>query len=274
MHEKFFTDLFTEDESDVIVIGLPSGPSGQEYLKSIRKASWFVEIFDIYKKKNLFQKKIADAGDVKDRSSLEQKLREIFTKEKIPIVITKGDIASYHACKILKDVKVISFDAHTDLLDEYTDEKIQWIDGFFDKRVNSATWLRRTAEIVGEENICVVGLRSINEDLVNYLHERKIFHFTPRDIRKNLPRIKEIIAAFTKNSKIYLNVDMDFFDPSIAPSVDYPEPEGLYFSEFQEIFSSFGGKIVGATICGGNPSNNQVTEFLTVRTIFELLSKI
>ncbi len=274
MYDRFFTDLFSEKESDVIVIGVPNGSGGKEYVDSIRKQSWFVEIFDIYKKRNLFDKKIFDAGDVADYNKLADKLREIFASKKIPLIITKGDIASYHACKVLKDVKVVSFDAHTDLLDKYTDEKIQSIDGLMDEKLNSATWLKRASEIVGEDSVCVIGLRSVNEELMSYVDKQKIFYLTPREIREDLESAGEQVEIFTQDEKIWVNLDMDCFDPSIAPSVDYAEPEGLFFSEFQEIVSAFKGKIVGITLCGGNPMQGNATEFLAVRSVFELLSKI
>ncbi len=274
MYEKFFTDLFSEKDSDVVVIGVPNGINGKDYIDSIRKQSWFVEIFDVYKKKNLFSKKICDIGDITDYDKLSEKLRQIFTSGRSPLIITKGDIASYHACKNLRNVKVVSFDAHTDLLDSYTDEKIQSIDGFTNEKVNSATWLKRTAEIIGKENICIIGLRSINEDLMKYLEKEEIFYLTPHELKEDLENAKEQVSIFTQDERIWVNLDVDCFDPSIAPSVDHPEPDGINFSEFQEIVSSVRGKIIGMTLCGGNLSENNVTQFLSVRTIFELLGKI
>lgn len=274
MHGKFFTDFFGEDESDIIIIGVPNGSGGKEYIDGVREQSWFVEIFDIDKKKNLFDKKVCDIGDVTDYGNLEEKLKDIFSKKKTPIIITKGDIASYHACKVLGPVKVVSFDAHTDLMDRYTDEKIESIDGFKDEKTNSATWLRRTSEIVGSDNICVIGLRSLDKDMMSYLETQKIFYLTPGEIRDNLDESKEHVSIFTDGGKIWVNLDMDCFDPSIAPNVDYPEPGGISFTEFQEIVSAFRGKIAGITLCGGNPMQGNVTEFLAVRSVFELLSKI
>lgn len=274
MYEKFFTDLFGESESDIIVIGVPNGNGGKEYVDSVRKQSWFVEIFDIYKKKNLFDKKICDVGDITDYDQLTKKLKEIFDANKVPVIITKGDIASFHACKNRRDFKVISFDAHTDLLDKYTDEKIQSIDGSADDKVNSSTWLKRTAEAVGEDSVCIVGLRSVNEDLMSYLDEKKIFYLTPREIRDDIESAKEQIAMFTEGERIWVNLDVDCFDPSVAPNVDYPEPEGISFREFQDLVSAFRGRVAGITLCGGNPMEGNVTEFLSVRSVFELLSKI
>jgi arginase family enzyme len=273
MYNTFFTDLFSEDESDVIVIGVPNGIGGKEYVDSIRKQSWFVEIFDIYKGRNLFDKKIFDAGDLTNYANLEDKLKEIFAKKKVPVIITKGDIASFHACRLMRDVKVVSFDAHTDLLDSYTDAKIESIDGFRNSKENSSTWLRRTEEVVGSDRICIVGLRSIDEDTMDYVKKKNILFITPREIQDNIEEVKDQISIFTKGERIWVNLDVDCFDPSIAPSVDYSEPEGLTFRQFCDIVSAFRGRIAGITLCGGNLMEGNVTEFLSVRSVFELLSK-
>lgn len=274
MYERFFTDLFGEKEADVIVVSVPTGEGGKEYVDGIRKQSWFVEFFDIYRKKNLFDKKICDIGDIADYGELERKLKETFARGKIPLIITKGDVASYYAVKNLRTAKILSFDAHTDLLDKYTDEKIKSIDGLPGEKVNSATWLRRTMELIGKDSVGVIGLRSINEDLMSFIEQQEIFYLTPREIREDLEGTKEQISIFTQDEKIWVNLDMDCFDPSIAPSVDYPEPDGITFNEFQEIVSAFRGKIAGITLCGGNPTQGNVTEFLAIRSIFELLTKI
>lgn len=274
MYDKFFTDLFTEEEADVIVIGVPNGTGGKEYVDSLRKQSWFVEIFDIYRKRNLFDKKVCDVGDITDHKNLDKKLTEIFLKRKVPIIITKGDIASYRACNILKNVKVVSFDAHTDLLDRYTDPKIESIDGFRNERENSSTWLRRTVEVVGADSVCVIGLRSVDEDTMAYMEKSKILHITPREIEDDMEGVKDQMAIFTQGEKIWVNLDVDCFDPSIAPNVDYSEPEGMTFRQFCDIVSSFKGRIAGVTLCGGNPMQGNVTEFLSVRSLFELMSKI
>ena len=274
MYERFLTDIFGEEEADVIVIGVPNGNGGKEYVDSIRKQSWFVEIFDVDKGRDLFDKKVCDIGDITDYSELAGRLVKIFRGRKVPIILTKGDIASYHACRLLKNVKVVSFDAHTDLLDEYTDEKIESIDGSRDPKVNSATWLRRTQEVVGKGNVCIIGLRSLDKDTMEQVERDGIFHITPRELREDMEGAKEHVSIFTKNERIWVNLDVDCFDPSIAPNVDYPEPSGISFREFQEVVSAFKGKIAGITLCGGNPMEGNVTEFLSVRAVFELLTKI
>ena len=66
---KFTDDLsriFTEEESNILVLGVPLGKHGKESLKRLRNISNYVEPFDIDKKRNLFHNiRIKDIGDVK-----------------------------------------------------------------------------------------------------------------------------------------------------------------------------------------------------------------
>jgi len=118
----------------------------------------------------------------------------------------------YFAVKALpKGVKILSFDAHYDLKEvwegsEYTHN----------------TWLRRASEIVGPKKICVDGVRSGDEFEWEY----------SKDILAN-PGLKEL-REFVKGRDVYLSVDMDVFDPSIAPGVGTPEPGGMMYKDFVE----------------------------------------
>jgi arginase family enzyme len=65
---------------------------------------------------------------------------------------------------------------------------------------------------------------------------------------------------------------VDAFDPSIAHGVKYPEPGGILFSYFQNIVDSIEGDIKGMDVCC--MKDDEATDFLAVRSIFELLGKL
>jgi agmatinase len=105
------------------------------------------------------------------------------------------------------------------------------------------------------------------------MKERNILYFTPTQIRKNIQLVKKKLSEFTKNSRVYVSIDIDVFDPSIAPAVEYPEPNGLFFHEFVELIEAFEGKLVGMDLnCQKFLPNNQITEFLATRAVFEVLN--
>jgi agmatinase len=271
--KKFFTDAFTEDQANVIVFGVPVGKDGYKPLESLRDASWFVEFFDIDSKKNLLENaRIFDSGNT-PISELASKVRRIIDSKKIPLMFSNTHLISLYSLKAFDDVKLIVFDAHTDLHDRFTDEKIQSADGTDDENVNEATWLRRFCDERGKDSVMLVGLRSVSEDVMGCLNDFN--YFSSNFVKNNLEAVKRKIEEFTKDSDVYVSVDIDVFDPSIAPAVDYPEPDGIFFNQFKELIRSVSGKLAGADlVCLKPVENNQVTEFLAVKVIFEILGLI
>jgi agmatinase len=271
--QKFLTDAFTEEQANVIVFGISIGKDGQKSIDSIRETSWFVEFFDADEKRNLLENiRVHDIGNV-DLADATKKIREIRKSNRIPLVLSRAHLSSLYSLKGFDEVKLIVFDAHTDLHDRYLDKKIEDIDeGAIDEKINDATWLRRFCDEKGRENVLLIGMRSDAADVTDYL--RDFNYFTSNFVKKNLELVKEKIKEFTQNSNVYVSLDIDVFDPSIAPAVDYPEPDGIYFDHFKQLIRSVSGKIIGADLVCLKPiENNQVTEFLAVKSIFEILGR-
>jgi len=256
---KFVTDVFSEEEANVITFSY-------KVPESIREVSQLVEPFDIEKEKNLLESaRIFDAGEVKLEEVI-QKTKETIEKNKLPLILAERHAVSLEAAKALpKDTKIITFDAHADLKDEYLGEKISY-----------ATWLRRACEIISPKNVCLIGVRSCDEDELNFMKENKILYFTASQIKENLENVKEKLKEFIKDSKIYITIDIDVFDPSIAPAVENPEPNGLTYKEFLDLINTIcTSKIIGIDLVEIKPlPKNRITEFLAIKVIFEILNSI
>ena len=65
----------------------------------------------------------------------------------------------------------------------------------------------------------------------------------------DIEKVKNEIKNFAKNSSLYISLDIDVFDPSIAPGVKYPEPGGILFLDFQNIIEVIDAKIKGIDVC-------------------------
>lgn len=281
---KFLTDVFDENEANVIAFGVQLGKFAKAELKSIRDASWFVEPYDVDKNVNLLENvRVFDSGDLKLGSldEITQNVKKILDVKKIPLMLGSNHLSSLYSLKaFLAETKLVVFDAHCDLKDEYMDEKIAEMGligkkSVVDNRVNDSTWLRRLSDIRNPKNIILLGIRSADEDEINFAKKSGILYYTSNDIKDKTEEIRLILNQFTKLSNVYISLDIDVFDTSIAPAVDYPEPNGIFFNKFKELVSSIGGRLVGLDICCLNPiNNNQITEFLAVRSVFEILSKL
>ena len=254
-------------KAKIVVFGVPID-STVDYLpgtrfgpKIIREAANFIEPFDIEIKKNILEEiKIIDDGDLEPvRGSVEKtilsvsdKINELFKRKKFPLMLGGEHSITLGAIKALPNgARVISFDAHYDLKEiwegsEYTHN----------------TWLRRGSEIIKKERICIIGVRSGDEFECEYSN----------GILVN-PSFDNL-EKFVKGKDVYLTVDMDVFDPSIAPGVGTPEPNGLSYKDFIErlrIICDF-GNVIGMDLTEARPlGENKITEILAAKVIFKTI---
>jgi len=265
---KFPANVEKIENADIVVFGVPFD-STVDYLpgtrfgpKIIREASNFIELFDIDEKKNLLDtKKIIDIGDLepvradslKMVEKISEKVSEIVKKNKFFVMLGGEHLISLGAVNALgKDVKIVSFDAHYDLKEVWEGSEY-----------THSTWLRRASEIVGEKNVCLVGVRAGDEFELEFSEKMLV---NPS---------KEKLKEFVKSQKVYLTIDMDVFDTGIAPGVGTPEPSGMNVKEFLEYLEIVcqNSKIVGMDVVEARPLQSKITEILAAKIIFKALLK-
>lgn len=259
--QKFVTDVFSEGEANVIVFGVDCPPS-------LREASRLVEPFDIIEERNLLENvQIFDSGDIEIRD-VEERTKRVVDAGKTPLLLAKEHTITLHAMKSMPvGTKLIVFDAHADVKDEYEGSKF-----------SHACWLRRWIELDAEnaKRVAVVGVRSGDEAELQFLKSNNILYLTTEEIKNDLQTVKNRLREFIVDSKLYVSVDMDVFDPSITPAVKYPEPNGILYSDFLKVLEAFEEKeLVGMDCVEIRPlGENRITEFLAIKTIFKILSSV
>jgi len=87
---------------------------------------------------------------------------------------------------------------------------------------------------VPEENVCMIGLRSVDQAERQALGDSKIRRHDMRDIDEN--GIKGPLTDFlndvaAQNGMLHVSLDVDFLDPSIAPAVGTTVPGGATVRE-------------------------------------------
>ena len=71
--------------------------------------------------------------------------------------------------------------------------------------------------------------------------------FKNKDVRKHMDAIEYYLINI--DGPIYISIDMDVFDPAIAPSVGNPTPSGLFVSEIETILETLCRKnVVGLDV--------------------------
>lgn len=272
---------YPENEANVISFTAPIGKHSTELQESFSDVWWAVETFDPDKKKNLFQNiKVHDLGMLNEPvEDIGKKVKSIIESRKISFMLSYGHLATFYALKELNDIKLVVFDAHADCNIGYIDERIEDQDFVEGKRVsenlNDSNWLHNYAKEKGGGKILGIGFRSFNENEMDFMNKSKIGYITSTDLKKKPEVVRSALWNFTQGSNVYISLDIDVFDSSIAPAVHYPEPNGIFFDQFQPIIGDLNGRLVGLDLCCLNPiAGNRVTEFLAVRAVKEILSKI
>ncbi|MBI2085112.1 MAG: agmatinase [Candidatus Aenigmarchaeota archaeon] len=253
------------DKTTTYLKGTAQGP------KAIRDAMIQTEEYDIRTDSNILDVGLFDLGDIKltdgnEVETIRKKTEDVLKNGKTPLMfggehsVTLGVIQAIKNSKL--NFKVVSFDAHADLRDTFE----------FDKN-NHACVMRRISDEIGKENILEIGIRSIAEEEKTF-SDRMIFRYQLRD---NFDAAKKKLLEFVKNSNVCITVDMDVFDPGIAPGVGTPEPDGLLYHEVLELIKVLKNakKIVGMDIVELRPlPDNNVTEMTASKLLMETIAQL
>jgi agmatinase len=202
---------------------------------SIRKASWTLETYSPYLKKDLDDVTFYDAGNLELRPGdleyslgiIEGAVTELVEGDKKVLILGGEHLITYPVLqavtKGLTGVQIVHFDAHCDLRDDYEGQKL-----------SHATVMKRVKELGGSE-IFQIGIRSGTR--------REFEELTPVDSPASLA------TRLDRNKPVYVTFDLDVFDPSLVTGVTTPEPGGLMFNEVMMYFSVLAEmNVIGADI--------------------------
>lgn len=166
------------------------------------------------------------------------------------------------ATEIYEDLSVLQFDAHADLRDSYTGS-----------RYSHASAMRRVLDWT--PHLVQVGIRSFSEEEYRDYPERIRHILTPGMLAENITEYCcRILCGLTEH--VYITIDVDVFDPSIAPGTGTPEPGGLDWRQVTGVLRTIctTKKVVGADIVETVPlgGGNVITEFLAARLVSKIIA--
>ena len=222
------------DEAQCVIFGAPMDsttsyrPGTRFACAAMRQESIGIETYSPYQDKDLEDIKVFDGGDLElpfgsPRRALDMikdTTKTIIEANKLSCMIggehlvTLGAIES--VVKIYPDIRIIQFDAHTDLRDEYLGEKL-----------SHASVIRRVHDLVGDGKIHQFGIRS---------GERAEFYWAKEhtNLNKfNFTGLQEAIEE-CRGYPVYFTIDLDVLDPSVFPGTGTPEAGGVSFTELLE----------------------------------------
>lgn len=229
---RFIGCLTPFDEADYVVLGVPFDTTstyrrGSRFgPQAIREASQNLEAYSVRAGLDGEDLKICDAGDLHVLEGAEETLerlqlvlKEVIDAGKFPVVLGGEHTITYGAVRAFgRDTAVLNFDAHMDLKEEC-----------LGSRLSHVTFMRRISEVIGPKNIIEVGVRAFGKDELQFAKESGLKYVTGLDVhRLEKRRVASIINdSLSSFKQVYLTLDMDVIDPSYAPAVGNPVPEGM-----------------------------------------------
>lgn len=184
-------------------------------------ASENMELYDIETGTEPYLQGVWMAGEVSENASPEAMTEAVYNKTK-EMMQNDGKLFTLfggeHSVSIgsirafgekYPDLTVLQLDAHTDLRPE-----------FHGSTSNHACAVFEASQKL---NLVQVGIRSGDIEEMQYVPQGQCFW--AHDIAKNSNWIEEVLEKVSGN--VYITIDLDAFDPSIAPSTGTPEPGGL-----------------------------------------------
>jgi agmatinase len=123
------------------------------------------------------------------------------------------------------------------------------------------------------DRVCQVGIRSYSRQEHDQCRKLVANFITPEMIRRDPGWIDRAVGMLGPN--VYVTVDVDGFDPSIAPGTILPEPNGLTWTDVTALLRRVCAErqVVAADIVNVRPGkDSHVTEFLAARLACEIIA--
>lgn len=264
------------EEADIVILGIPYDGT-TSYKPGTRFAPNEVRInsligYETYSprlNKDLEELKIHDIGDLElsladvkiVQDEIEQKVDDILKRDVKTCVIGGEHSITYPIIKSFqkkyKDIKVIQFDAHTDLREEFSGSKY-----------SHASVMRRVSEKVGKNNLYQLGIRSGLKEEFEYANKNTNLY------KYNLSDIKKVVEEL-KDENVYISIDLDVLDPAFFPGTGTPEPDGVSSKELFEAIEELSklNNIIGFDVVELSPDidSSKISTAMTIKVMREML---
>lgn len=233
-------------------------------------------LYDIEEGKTFLQGyRLVDWGDVPivpaDMETSFQRMTEaaevLFRRARLPMFLGGDHSITFPILRGYpgpEPLHIVHFDTHLDLLDE--------LDG---ARFTHGSPIRHLLGLPYFGGLTQIGIRGILNDEVFHREIRELGHevITTYEI---LFRGHEVVRdRLPQNKNIYITLDIDVFDPSVAPGTGTPEPGGLRYWDVRFLlkFLLEHNRLMGFDIVEVSPlyDANGITSQLAARVAIDML---
>ncbi len=101
-------------------------------------------------------------------------------------------------------------------------------DEFLNTNLSHTTFMRRVIEEIGPEKVTYIGARALTRDELEYTRKHGVKVISSETFNNlNVEILETLIRKNLDGDPAYVSIDMDAVDPSFAPAVGNPEPNGV-----------------------------------------------
>lgn len=273
---RFEPSKYTFEDAKFVIVGVPfdktsSFRSGSKLApNAIREASLNFENCLFEHDMDLSEIPICDIGNLEEFGSSMEMLKNvnevikiIVSKNKFPVIIGGEHFMTPSIVNCFDDIGVIILDAHLDFRDSY-----------MGNRFSHASVTRRVFDVVGKENLVVIGVRSMSLEEKKDAEKFKLKYFSSFETKEiGIEKIMNKALEIIRSKNIYLSLDLDAIDPSFAPAVGNPEPFGLTPIDIKKCINILGKRLIGFEISEVSPNFDKGnTSALAARIIREVIA--
>jgi len=281
-------DIRRLDGADFVVLGAPFDfgtqyrPGARFGPRAIRESSTLycfghTHVYDHEVDTSYSYGSIVDVGDVdivhtdteQSHANIESAVRHVLTRTNAIPVLLGGDhsitSASLQAFSERDPIHVVQIDAHLDFVDER-----------FGVRHGHGNCMRRAAEMSHVSGLSQLGIRGVSSTSKEGYETARQMGSTIRSVRQC--REMGTSDVVPENSRIYITIDIDGFDPSIAPGTGTPSHGGFTYYEVQDILRELCSKhkVEGIDVVEVAPAYDHadITSQLAARVVLDTLGFI
>jgi agmatinase len=280
--------------ADVVVLGVPwDGGTGlrggaRHGPRAVREASlrcplWIDQqpagYWDVATQKHMLAGvRLVDLGDVavvrasqeRTVTAIEMAARQARKSGALLVTLGGDHSIAYPLVRAFDDcpnLGIIQLDAHLDFADA-----VQGV------TISSSSPLRRISELPFVGPMAAIGLRGLRTDPAAFAaaRDRGNTLISRAALREASPA--GIVAGLPAMQQIYLTLDIDVLDPTLAPGASAPELDGLRYDELRDLLRAIArhGRIVGIDVVEVSPPLDPAgtTALAAAQGLVELLGAV
>lgn len=223
--------------------------------------------------------RIVDIGDAdivhtdtfRSHDNIEAGVRAILAAGALPVVLGGDHSINIPCIRAFSDqapIHLVQIDAHLDFVDER-----------HGVRQGHGNPMRRAAEQSHVTGLTQIGIRNVSSTAKEGYEEARRFGSDILSVRQARKLgTGALLERIPEGARYYLSIDIDGFDPSIAPGTGTPSHGGFLYYEVLELLAGLAkrGQIVGIDLVEVAPDYDRTgtTAILAAQVLLNLLGRV